>query len=167
MAQNPVAVAANTLRTLGDGGTQALSQLTNQLTRAASQLLGGVANGGPGGVPLPLGLPTLPVLAAENGANGAAGNGPLGLPGIQQLIPIQAIQALGQLENAVVPPGVPRVSALLLGIAQPAAAPTPDIPQVEMGLRTPLTPRPGGSVGVEGLNGASRTGRRDVGVQLV
>lgn len=161
MAQNPVALAANTLRTLGDGGTQAISQLGNQLTRAASQLLGGVA-GGPGGVPLPLGLPALPGIAANG--NGAA-NGPLGLPGLQQLVPIQAIQALGQLENAVVPPGLPRVSALLLGIAQPAAAPTPDIPTVETGLRPAA--RPGTGVGVEGLNGASRTGRVDVGVQLV
>ena len=165
VAQNPVALAANTLRTLGDGGTQAISQLGNQLTRAASQLLGGVA-GGPGvaqaGLPLPLGLPALPGIA-PNGA--AAGNGPLGLPSIQSLVPIQAVQALGQLENSVLPPGVPRISALLLGIAQPAAAPTPAAPEVEMGLR-PAT-RIGAAVGVEGLNGASRTGREDVGVQLV
>lgn len=170
VAQNPIALGANALRTLGEGGTQAVTQLANQLTRATSQLLSGVAGGpgGAGGFPLPLGLPPLPGLAAfangnpngnPNGNNNGAAAGPLA-PFVQLLAP------LAQLENSVLPAGVPRPTALLIsGLGAGGPAPTP-IP-VETGIVRQAVSRPGEAEGVEGLNGVRPSTRVDVGIQLV
>ncbi len=175
--QNPVALAANTLQQLGATATQTITSLGNNLNQTASQLLRGLSSGA--ALPLPLGLPPLPGLAAINGAiNGGSthnngnpnGNqaGPLGLPGLptlQQLVPIQAIQAIGQLENTILPPGVPRVSQMLLAAFGPAVAVAEPATPVETGLIP--TERLGANVGLEGLNGVQQPTDRDFGIQLV
>ena len=156
--QNPLALAANTLRQIGESGTQAVSSLGNGVAQTASTLLRGLGNGAPA---LPLGLPALPGLGG-NGA--AAGAGPLGLPAIGQLVPVQAVQAISTLENAVVPPGLPRVASLLMSALGVNGAPTPEPAPVETGIIR--EDRSGARVGLEGLNGV-RQPSRDLGIQIV
>ena len=165
--QNPVALAANTLRQIGESANQTVMSIGTQFAQVNSQLLRGLATGAP---PFPLGLPPIPGLATlVNGGNpGHNGNGipgPLGLlPTPQQFIPRPAIQAIAQLENALLPAGLPRPAQVLLQ-ALGNGAPEREAPPVETGISPTL--RAGSQVGLEGLNGVQQGARRDVGIQLV
>jgi hypothetical protein len=158
--QNPVALAANTIRQLGETANQTVMTLGNQFAQTNSQILRAVATGAPPG---PLALPLLNGLAPGANANpGHNGNpngaGPFGLP-----VPTEALRALGQLENSILPQGLPRPSAILLA----AANGRPPAEAVEEATRPPTEPaRFGAQVGVEGLNGLDRRGSR-TGIQLV
>ena len=169
VAQNPVALAANTLRQIGESGNQAVMGLGNTLSQTASQLLRGLGGGGA----LPFGLPNLPGLPGLGNAGGSSHNngnpngngaGPLGLPAIGALIPAQAVQAVTQLEAAVLPPGLPRPAAILMQALGVGQAPTPEPTPVETGIRP--TERPGRGAGLDGLNGIRQPGQ-DMGIQLV
>lgn len=169
VAQNPVALAANTLRQIGESGNQAVMGLGNTLSQTASQLLRGLGGGGA----LPFGLPNLPALPGLGNAGGSSHNnrnpngngpGPLGLPAIGQLIPTQAVAAVTQLEAAVLPPGLPRPAAILMQALGVGPTPTPEPTPVETGIRP--SERLGGRAGLEGLNGIRQPGQ-DMGIQLV
>lgn len=177
---NPFALAANTIRQIGESANQTVQSVGNQFAQVTSQGLRAVASGGP---PLPLpgvagGIPLPFATGNPNGGGNSNGNpngnpngnqtGPLGLPSLQQVLPIQAIQAVGQLENSILPAGIPRVSQLLLSVAgavngngngngnggtSPEPAPS-------------ALPAPSRSPGTEGLDGVSQRGRAR-GVQLV
>ena len=151
--QNPVALAANTVRQLGETANQTVQSLGNQLAATSSTLLSGLA-GGSG----PLALP---------GISGANGGGLLPAP--QQLVPTQALQALSQLENAVLPAGLPRPAAMLLQASAGVTAAMNGNGRGETRAPTPSTagiPADRRSPGTEGLNGVSQRTRAR-GVQLV
>ena len=169
VAQNPVALAANTLRQIGESGNQAVMGLGNTLSQTASQLLRGLGGGGA----LPFGLPNIAAIipglgnaggSSHNSSHNGNGAGPLGLPAIGQLIPAQAVQAVTQLEAAVLPPGLPRPAAILMTALGVGPAPTPEPTPVETGIRP--TERPGRGAGLDGLNGIRQPGQ-DMGIQLV
>lgn len=150
---NPVALAANTVRQLGETANQTVQSLGNQLAQTSSTLLSGLANGA-GPLPLP-------------GISGANGGGPLPTP--QQLVPTQALQAISQLENAVLPAGLPRPAAMLLQASAGVTAAMNGNGQAETRAPTPSTagiPAERRSPGTEGLNGVSQRTRAR-GVQLV
>ena len=151
---NPVALAANTARQLGETLNQTVQSLGNQVASTGSTLLTGLANGGP---PLPL-----------PGVSGAPGGGLLPTP--QQLVPTQALQALSELENAILPAGLPRPAGMMLQAAGGATAaarngngngdtraPRPSTAGLPQERRSP---------GTEGLNGVNQRTRAR-GVQLV
>ena len=117
--QNPVALAANTLRQIGETGTQALTSLGSQFAQANSQLLRGLASGAP---PFPLGLP-IPGLGGNPGNPNGSNAGLLPTPA--SLLPTPALQALARLENSALPPGAPRPAAILLQAIGVGTGPTP------------------------------------------
>ena len=168
---NPFALAANTLRQIGETGNQTVQSIGNQFAQVNSQVLRAVATGGPplplpgvaGGIPLPFANGGSSHLNGNPNGNQAGALGLPGLPSLQQLLPVQAIQAIGQLENAALPPGLPRVSQLLLGMA--GAVPEVAAPLSPEPAPTAL-PAPSRVPGVEGVDGISQRGRAR-GVQLV
>jgi len=105
---NLLAAPLTTLKQIGEQANQAIQSLGTGMARAASQGLDTLISGAP---PLP-GLP------------GVTGQG---LPTPQQLLPANLAQALGQIENVLIPPGLPRPSQALGGVA-PTPAPTPAAP---------------------------------------
>jgi hypothetical protein len=163
MPQNPIAMGANVLRQIGETANQTVMTLGNQFAQTNSQILRGIATGAPPGLPLPgaAGNPGNPngQLGLFPLGNGAAA-GPLGLP-----LPTEALRSINQLENSILPAGLPRPSAVLLA----AANGRPPAEAVEEAV-APMTghngPRPGAALGAEGLNGLDRRGAR-AGIQLV
>lgn len=165
---NPFALVANTVRQIGESANQTVQSVGNQFAQVTSQGLRAVASGGPplplpgvaGGIPLPFGNPGG---SSHNNNNNGNQAGPLGLPSLQQLLPVQAIQAVGQLENSILPAGVPRISQLLLSMAGGVPA-NGEGPAPEPGPAA--LPAPSRVPGTEGLDGISQRGRAR-GVQLV
>lgn len=151
---NPVALAANTLRQVGEQGTSLVQSLTSQLASTSSQLLRGISTGTPG---LP-GLPSLPGLARTRGnpnGNGAA------LPGIPGPAAIgQLLQPLATLEAQVLPAGIPGPARTILQATRGA-----QVTVAENGNGEPTPPAaPKVFTGTEGLNGHGS--RRARGVQI-
>ena len=112
---NPLAAPLTAIKQLGEQTSMAIQSLGTGLTRTASQGLDALVLGAP---PLP-GMPGVP----------AAGAG-AGLPTPASLLPANLSQALGQIENVLIPPGLPRASAALGGAATPGrtdVAPSPGI----------------------------------------
>ena len=107
---NPLAAPLTAIKQLGEQTNQAIQSLGTGLARSASQGLDALVSGVP---PIP-GIP---------GANARAG-----LPTPQQLMPANLQQVLGQIENVLIPPGLPRPSQALKGAAPTPAAPTPQAP---------------------------------------
>lgn len=103
---NPLAAPLTAIKQLGEQTNQAIQSLGIGMARSASQGLDALITGAP---PIP-GLP------------GAAG---AGLPTPQQLLPVNLAQALGQIENVLIPPGLPRPSQAMKGVVPTPAAPTP------------------------------------------
>ncbi len=101
MTMNPISLAANTARQGGETLNQTVQSLQNSVAQTSSTVLQGLAAGVPS-------LP-LPGIAAAPGG---------GLP-----VPTQALQALSQLENAVLPAGVPGPAGALLRAVAPGQPP--------------------------------------------
>ena len=153
--QDPLTLLTGLAQSALAGGNGALQQLTSGLTQASTQLLSTLARG--------------PLALLQPGAAGIPGlPGGLALPGLptpQQLIPVQAIQGLAQLEQAALPPGLPRVSQLLMamvGAAPPVVTPPANGPAAA-GAPPQLLPLSADEVvpssirrrtlGLEGVNG--------------
>lgn len=102
---NPLAAPLTALKQLGEQTNQAIQSLGAGIARSASQGLDALVSGAP---PIP-GIPGAPAA---------------GLLTPQQLLPANLTQALGQIENVLIPSGLPRPSQALAG-AQPPFAPQP------------------------------------------
>jgi len=107
-AVNPLTLPLSTIKQMGEQANVAIQSLGTGMTRATSQTLDALM----GGIPA---LPGMP------GGNGGA---PAGLPTPQGLMPANLQQALGQVENLLIPPGLPRPSQVLTGVT-PAPTPLP------------------------------------------
>jgi len=110
--QNPLAAPLTALKQMGEQSTAAIQSLGTGLSTMASQGLDTLISGVPG-------IPGIP---------GAAARAP-GLPTPQQLMPANLQQALGQIENVLIPPGLPRPSQAMRAqpavTTQPTPTPTP------------------------------------------
>jgi len=101
---NPFTAPLTMIKQVGEQASVAIQGLGTGMTTVASQGLDTLIAGVPG-VP---GIPGAPAAA------------PPGVPTPQQLLPANLQQALGQVENLLIPPGLPRPSQALR-----AAPPTP------------------------------------------
>lgn len=109
---NPLLAPLTTLKQIGEQANLSIQSLGTGLARGASQGLDALITG----------VPALP------GVPGAAA-----VPGLpSNLMPANLQQALGQIENVLIPPGLPRPSRALGGAAPPAPPPpaTPAAPPV-------------------------------------
>lgn len=153
---NPLATLATSARQLNEQANQVVKSLGDSFTQTTNQLLASAAQG----------LPALPPLPGAQGNPGNGRGNPNGAPNggfpqLQQLIPAPALQAVSQVEDVLLPPGVPRPSQALLGARPrrqvmeqpPAEQPAPAAPGRQPGM------------GVGGLNSESRRPSRALGVQ--
>jgi len=108
---NPLTAPLSTVKQIGEQASAAIQSLGTGMTRAASQTLDAVAGAFP---PLP-GMP------------GAASKAS-GFPAPQQLLPANLQQALGQVENLLIPPGLPRPTQILGQAAPPTRQPPAEQP---------------------------------------
>ncbi|KKM83050.1 hypothetical protein LCGC14_1313270 [marine sediment metagenome] len=117
MNQNPLTAPLSALKQIGEQTNVAIQSMGTGLTRATSQTLDALVGGFP---PLP-GMP---------GAQARVTTGLPGFPGPGALLPANLQQALGQVENLLIPPGLPRPSQVFTGVVPPApvAPPTPEKP---------------------------------------
>jgi len=106
---NPLAAPIAALKQMGETANVTIQGLGTGITRAASGTLDALVAGIP---PLP-GLPGAPAAGA-------------GLPTAQQLLPANLTQALGQVENLLIPPGLPRPTQILRGATRPTPPQPPD-----------------------------------------
>jgi hypothetical protein len=123
---NPLATLASSARQLNEQANQVVKSLGDSFTQTTNQLLASAAQGLPP-------LPPLPGAQASNPGNSRGnpngGNQFPQLPTPQQLIPAQALQAVSQVEDVLLPPGIPRPSQALLQAARPRRpAPAPEQP---------------------------------------
>jgi len=103
---NPFTAPLTMLKQVGEQTSAAIASVGTGMTQAVSQGLDAIILGVPG---LP-GLPGAPARA--------------GLPTPQQLMPANLQQTLTQVENLLIPPGLPRPSQVL----KAAPAPAPQTP---------------------------------------
>lgn len=124
---NPLAAPLQSLSQLGVQLSQGLQSLGSNLTTSLSQGLQTLAQGMPP-------LPGLPGAQAQGGLPQ--------LPTPQSLMPANLTQALSQIENVVIPQGLPKPSALMGQMPAPAAE-QPAAQQPGVGVITqgsPTTP---------------------------
>lgn len=161
---------ATTGRQLTEGFNQSIKALGDNLTQGVNQLLQVPSTGlrglrlpglgGQGGGALnladPLGL-FKGGSSHNNNAGGLLGNGGNPLNAVTNVV-----KAFGQVEDVILPRGVPRPSALILGITTPTEA------VIENGAVVPTTGA-GTSIGIEGGQrpAAERRIGRQAGVQAV
>ncbi len=122
---NPLAAPLMGLKQISTQSLQAVNGLNTSFVTALNQGVDALIAGAP---PLP-------------GVPGAAATG--GLPSPQSLLPGNLTQALSQIENVLIPPGLPKPSQAMAGagVTPPAAPPTPPAtPQAS----TPQAPAPSG-----------------------
>ena len=160
---NPLTTLANSARQINEQANQVVKSLGDSFTQTTNQLLASAAQG----------LPALPLPGAQSGnpgnsrgnPNGGNPNGAPngGFPTLQQLIPAQALQAVSQVEDVLLPPGLPRPSQALLQATGARPRRQAPAPAAETPAATPT--RVGVTAGVEGAN-ARRTGRA-LGIQAV
>ena len=157
---NPLATLATSARQINEQANQVVKSLGDSFTQTTNQLLSSAAQG----------LPPLPLPGAQSSNPGhsrgnpnGASNG--GLPTLQQLIPAQALQAVSQVEDVLLPPGLPRPSQAFLGAARPRR---PAPPTEEVAPTTAAT-RPRATPGVEGAQSPTTARRpsRALGVQAL
>ncbi len=117
---NPLTAPLTMIKQVGEQASATISSLGVSMTQVASQGLDTLISGVP---PIP----------------GAAPGAPApGIPTIAQLMPANLQQALGQVENLLIPPGLPRPSQALKAAPAPAPTPTPTpTPQPNAGTETP------------------------------
>lgn len=101
---NPLAAPLTMLKQVGEQTHQAIQTLGTTVTRTASQGLDTLISGVPG-------VPGVP--GAPNGITPAA------------LMPANLQQVLGQVENLLIPPGLPRPSQAMRPTAPPAPPAAP------------------------------------------
>jgi hypothetical protein len=119
---NPLATIASSARQLNEQANQAVKSLGDSFTQTTNQFLASAAQAAP---PLP------PLPGAQQGSHSRGNpNGPNQFPQLptpQQLIPAQALQAVSQVEDVLLPPGIPRPSQALLQATRPRRpAPPPE-----------------------------------------
>ena len=109
---NPLTAPLTMIKQVGEQTNAAIMSVGTGISMAASQGLDALISGAPG-------MPGVP---------GAPAAVP-GIPTPQALLPAQLVQALGQIENVLIPPGMPRPSqALRPATAPPAPAAPPPAP---------------------------------------
>jgi len=148
---NPLATLATSARQLNEQANQVVKSLGDSFTQTTNQLLASAAQG----------LPPLPPLPGATQGNGSKNGNGGALPSLRQLVPAQALQAVSQVEDVVIPAGFPRPSQVLLG-----ARPRRQAMEQPPGDQPPaLAGRPG--MGVGGLNGRTEAKRpgKALGVQ--
>jgi len=107
---NPFTAPLTMIKQVGEQASVAIQGLGTGMTQAASQGLDTLITGVPP-------LPGAPGVAAAPG-----------VPTPAQLMPANLQQALGQVENLLIPPGLPRPSQALAAPPTPPAAPLPQGP---------------------------------------
>lgn len=122
---NPLTAPLTMIKQIGEQTTAAIQSVGTGMTQAASQGLDALITGIPG---LP-GVPGVPAAAP-------------GIPTPQQLLPANLQQALGQVENLLIPPGLPRPSQALRPAAPAPPPPPPPTPAA------PAAAEPSGAVPV-------------------
>jgi hypothetical protein len=125
---NPLAAPLTTLKQIGEQANVSIQSLGTGMARAASQGLDSLIQGTPA-------LPGLP----------AAGGQAAGLPSLKNLMPANLTQALSQIENVLIPPGLTKPSALVKGMT-PTPTPTPTPTETP----TPAVPTPAQAQAVTG-----------------
>lgn len=105
--QNLLTAPLSAIKQMGEQANVTIQSMGTGMTRATSQVLDSLMGG-------------LPALPGMPGGNAGA---PAGLPTPQTLMPANLQQALGQVENLLIPPGLPRPSQVLTGVVQPPPAP--------------------------------------------
>lgn len=108
---NPLTAPLTMIKQVGEQTAVAIQSLGTGMTQAASQGLDSLIAGVP---PIP-GVPGVPGVPAAVP----------GIPTPQQLLPANLQQALSQVENLLIPPGLPRPSMAFRPAAPPAPPPTP------------------------------------------
>jgi len=117
---NPLTAPLTMIKQVGEQTAAAISSVGTGMTQVASQGLEALISG----------VPTMP------GMPGAA-RAP-GIPSPQSLMPANLQQALGQVENLLIPPGLPRPSQALGRTAAPPPTSPPTPPtQPNAGAETP------------------------------
>lgn len=104
--QNPLTAPLTAIKQMGEQTSAAIASIGTGMTQAASQGID-VLSGGLPGMP---GAPGAPTRVQ-------------GIPTPQQLMPANLQQALGQVENLLIPAGLPRPSQAMK--PQPAVTPQP------------------------------------------
>lgn len=161
---NPLAALASSARQINEQANQVVKSLGDSFTQTTNQLLTSAAQGLPA-------LPPLPGAQQQSSHNQRGNpNGPNQFPqfpGPQQLIPTQALQAVSQVEDVILPPGLPRPSQALLQAAgvRPRRAPAPPMEEVPPVAAEPRRVIPG----VEGAQvpATARRPSRALGIQAL
>jgi len=115
---NPLTAPLTMLKQIGEQTTSAIASVGTSISQVASQGLDTLITGVPG---LP-GAPGVPAAAP-------------GIPTPQQLMPANLQQALGQVENLLIPPGLPRPSQAFKAAPTPTPPPTPTPEAVTQGAQ--------------------------------
>lgn len=105
---NPLTAPLTMLKQVGEQASAAIASVGTSMSQAASQGLDTLITG----VPALPGVPGVPGVAARPG-----------IPTPAQLMPANLQQALGQVENLLIPPGLPRPSQAFR--AAPVVTPPP------------------------------------------
>jgi len=106
---NPLSAPLSSLKQMGAQGVQSVNALNTGIVSTLNQGIDALI----------MGVPPLP------GVPGAAAGAGI-LP--TQILPANLTQALGQIENVLIPPGLPRPSAMVAGAQPQPPAPTPPAP---------------------------------------
>jgi len=104
---NPFTAPLTMIKQVGEQASVTIQGLGTGMATVASQGLDALISGVPA-------LPGVPGAAAAPG-----------IPGLQQLMPVNLQQVLGQVENLLIPPGLPRPTQALKTAAQPPPPPPP------------------------------------------
>lgn len=114
--QNPFTAPLTIAKQIGEQASATIQSIGTSMTQAASQGIDAILAGAP---PVP----------------GAAPAARAGIPTPQQLLPANLQQAMSQVENLLIPPGLPRPSQALQG--QPTPQPQPQPPPTQGAQETP------------------------------
>ena len=112
--QNLFTAPLSALKQIGEQTSLAIQQVGAGFATAASQGLDALIAGVP---PVP-GVPGVP-------------GAPARAPGVPQLLPANLQQALSQVENLLIPPGLPRPTQVMKGAVPTPTPPTPPTPPAE------------------------------------
>jgi len=113
---NPLTAPLTMLKQVGEQASAAIASVGTSMSMAASQGLDTLITGVPP-------LPGAPGVAAAPG-----------IPTPAQLMPANLQQALGQVENLLIPPGLPRPTQAFRAVPTPTPTPTPT-PAVAQGAQ--------------------------------
>ncbi len=103
--QNPLTAPLSMVKQIGEQSVQTVQSVQTSMAQAVSQTLDSLISGAPA-------LPGVPGAAAKGG-----------LPSPASLMPANIQQVLGQVENLIVPPGLPKPTQVMGGITPPAVTP--------------------------------------------